>query len=495
MSVLSVVYIGCALLLAASTFSQWGLLLQYIFHRRDTIPQPSLIRTPSVTVQLPLYNEQYVVARLLHAVTSLDYPQDRLHIQILDDSTDETPAMVALHVVALQQQGYNITHLQRQDRTGYKAGALTAGLEQTNSEFVLILDADFVPAPDFLQRTLPYLLADARLGVVQTRWAHLNSNDNWLTRAQRLAIDAHFVIEQTARNRAGWLVPFNGTGGVWRIACIEDAGGWQSRTLTEDLDLSYRAQLKGWTSLYLPDVAVPGELPPQMSAYRRQQARWAVGSTQCLMYLAGPVWRSPRSMVSRLMALLHLAQYLPHPLMLILLLLTPPLLLTRQMASLPLAPLGVVGLIPPLMYMVSQRALYRGAWMHHLLAFPALVLFTTGLSWSNTRAVGQALWQETVPFERTPKFGSVVKTNGYALGQSSLLRIETFLCLYALWGAALALHTASQAVPYLLLYATSFATVVGQEWWEAQHIMPKVNTTDAHALPTKVSASEEMATF
>lgn len=495
MSVLSVVYIGCAFLLAASTFSQWGLLFQYLFHRRSTIPQPSLIRTPSVTIQLPLYNEQHVVARLLHAVTSLDYPHDRLHIQILDDSTDETPALVAHQVAALQQRGYNIAHLQRHDRIGYKAGALTAGLEQTNSEFVLILDADFVPAPDFLQRTLPYLLADARLGVVQTRWAHLNSNDNWLTRAQRLAIDAHFVIEQTARNRAGWLVPFNGTGGIWRVTCIEDAGGWQARTLTEDLDLSYRAQLKGWTSLYLPDVAVPGELPPQMIAYRRQQARWAVGSTQCLMHLGGPVWRSPRSLTSRLMALLHLAQYLPHPLMLILLLLTPPLLLTGQMASLPLAPLGLVGLIPPLMYIISQRKLYPGTWMQNLLAFPALVLFTTGLSWSNTRAVGQALWQETVPFERTPKFGSTSKMSGYALNQTSLLRMETFLCLYALWGAVLALHTASQAVPYLLLYAASFAAVVGQEWWEAQQIGPKADVVEGMTLSNPVSASEEMVIF
>jgi cellulose synthase/poly-beta-1,6-N-acetylglucosamine synthase-like glycosyltransferase len=495
MSVLSVVYIGCAFLLAASTFSQWGLLIQYLRYRRRTIPQPLLTRTPSVTVQLPLYNEQHVVARLLNAVTSLDYPQDRLHIQILDDSTDETPLLVAHHVALLKQHGYHISHLQRHDRIGYKAGALTAGLEQTNSEFVLILDADFVPAPDFLQRTLPYLLHDDTLGVVQTRWAHLNSNDNWLTRAQRLAIDAHFVIEQTARNRAGWLVPFNGTGGIWRVSCIEEAGGWEARTLTEDLDLSYRAQLKGWKSLYLPDVAVPGELPPQMMAYRRQQARWAVGSTQCLMHLGGPVWRSQRSLSSRVMALLHLAQYLPHPLMLMLLLLTPPLLLTRQLASLPLAPLGLVGLIPPLMYVISQRVLYPRSWVQHLLAFPALMLFTTGLSWSNTRAVGQALWQETVPFERTPKFGNGWKTSRYALRQGSILRMETFLCFYALWGAILAWHTASQAVPYLLLYAASFAAVVVQEWWEAQQVSPKTEPVEALSLPKAVSASEEMMTF
>lgn len=495
MSVLSVVYIGCAILLAASTFSQWVLLIQYILHRRSTLSRPSLTRTPAVTVQLPLYNEQHVVARLLHAVTSLDYPQDKLHIQILDDSTDETPLLVAHHVATLQQRRYNISHLQRRDRAGYKAGAMTEGLAQTDSEFVLILDADFVPAPDFLQCTLPYLLADEQLGVVQTRWAHLNSNANWLTRAQRLAIDAHFVIEQTARNRAGWLVPFNGTGGVWRISCIEDAGGWQSRTLTEDLDLSYRAQLKGWKSLYLPDVAVPGELPPQMIAYRRQQARWAVGSTQSLMHLGGPVWRSSRSFASRVMALLHLAQYLPHPLMLMLLLLTPPLLLTRQLGSLPLAPLGLVGVVPPIMYIISQRALYPGAWVQNLFAFPALMLYTTGLSWSNTRAVIQAFWKETVPFERTPKFGNTWKTSRYAFRSSSFFRMETLLCFYALWAAVLAISIAPQAVPYLLLYAASFAAVVGQEWWEAQQVRPKAESIDALALSKPVPVSEEIATF
>lgn len=476
MSILSVVYIGCALLLAASTFSQWGLLMQYLYRRRETPDLPALTRIPSVTVQLPLYNEQHVVARLLQAVTALEYPRERLHIQVLDDSTDETPALVAQHVALLQAEGYSIVHLRRDDRTGYKAGALTAGLAQTSSEFVLILDADFVPAPDFLQRTLPYLLADPSLGVVQTRWAHLNGDDNWLTRAQRLAIDAHFIIEQTARNRAGWLVPFNGTGGVWRVTCIEDAGGWLSRTLTEDLDLSYRAQLKGWRSLYLPDVAVPGELPPQMIAYRRQQARWAVGSTQSLLHLGGDVWRSQRSLTSRVMALLHLSQYLPHPMMIILLLLTPPLLLTHQMAALPLAPLGVVGLIPPLMYVISQRKLYDN-WASHLLAFPGLMLVTTGLCWSNTRAVFQAFRQQTVTFERTPKFGSGWQASRYALRHSSLLRVETALSLYALWGAALAWNTARAAVPYLLLYVASFAAVVGQEWWEAQQVVPPVEET------------------
>jgi len=248
--------------------------------------------------------------------------------------------------------------------------------------------------------------------------------------------------------------------------------------------------LKGWHSLYLPNVAVPGELPPQMIAYRRQQARWAVGSTQCLMYLGGPVWRSRRSFVSRVMALLHLGQYLPHPLMLLLLLLTPPLLLTHQMAALPLAPLGFVGLIPPLMYVISQRALYQGAWWAHLLAFPALVLFTTGLSWSNTRAVGQALWQEAVPFERTPKFGNGWKSSTYALRHSSLFRMETAFGLYALWGAALAWQTASAALPYLLLYAASFGAVVGLEWWEAQQISAPVE--EEVQIEAAVPVPEEM---
>ena len=291
---------------------------------------------PTVVIQLPIYNERHVVERLLNAVAALDYPRDRLTVQVLDDSTDETTDIAARLTAKLRADGLNIQHVQRQDRHGYKAGALAYGLSLTNSELVVVLDADFVPTSDFLRRTVPHLAADPGLGMVQTRWGHLNPFSNLLTLGQTLALDGHFVVEQTARSRAGWLMSFNGSGGVWRAQCIRDAGGWRDLTLTEDLDLSYRAQLAGWRFLYLPDVVVPGELPPQIAAYKQQQARWAKGSTQCLTYTFNPLWHSRFSLSQRLMATLHLCQYIPHPLMILLLLLTPPLLIAHGLQKLPL---------------------------------------------------------------------------------------------------------------------------------------------------------------
>ena len=233
---------------------------------------------------------------------------------------------------------------------------------------------------------LPHLLADPGLGIVQSRWGHLNAEENRLTRAQRLSIDTHFVVEQAARNRSGWLIPFNGTGGVWRRDCIEAAGGWSADTLTEDLDLSYRAQMAGWRSLFLPDVEVPGEIPPQLAAYKQQQARWATGNTQCLFKLARPILAAPLSASQKVMAIQHLCQYLPQPLMLLMLLLTPPLLLTEGLAGLPLAPLGLLALAPPMMYIASQMRLTK-YWRRRLTAFPALLFIGTGISLNNSLAV------------------------------------------------------------------------------------------------------------
>ncbi|MBA3872666.1 MAG: glycosyltransferase, partial [Anaerolineae bacterium] len=237
------------------------------------MPTPPVEKWPTVVVQLPLYNERYVVRRLLDSVAALDYPRELLTVQVLDDSNDETIEITATKVAELSAKGLNILHVRRPERTGYKAGAMAYGMSLVESEFVMVLDADFVPAPDFLRKTIPHLVARPRLGMVQTRWGHLNPFNNWLTLGQTLALDSHFVVEQTARSRGGWLMTFNGSGGVWRAQCIREAGGWRDLTLTEDLDLSYRAQLAGWEFLYLPDVVVPGELPPQIAAYKQQQAR------------------------------------------------------------------------------------------------------------------------------------------------------------------------------------------------------------------------------
>lgn len=457
-TLLAILYVVSALLLTLYALSALLLLIEYLRYGRRNLPTPAVTEWPTVTIQLPIYNERHVVERLLLAMATLDYPRDRLSVQLLDDSTDETSQLAAETVARLRESGLDIVHIRRPERSGYKAGALAYALEQTTAELVVVLDADFVPAPDFLRRTVPHLAADPGLGMVQTRWGHLNPFNNWLTLGQTLALDGHFVVEQTARSRAGWLMTFNGSGGVWRTQAIRDAGGWRDATLTEDLDLSYRAQLAGWRFLYLKDVVVPGELPPQIAAYKQQQARWAKGSTQCLAYILPPLWKSRFSLSQRLMATLHLCQYFPHPLMLLLLLLTPPLLITHTLQQMPLGLLGLAGLGPPLVYVVSQQALYRD-WSRRMLAFPVLLALGTGLAWSNTRAVIGGLSGRGGEFRRTPKFASAWQKSGYALRSDPDMWAEFMLSAYAWWGMWVALQYSPALAPYLALYGFAFGLV------------------------------------
>jgi cellulose synthase/poly-beta-1,6-N-acetylglucosamine synthase-like glycosyltransferase len=474
---LSLLYVFCALLLALYAAGAGVLLLAYWRHRHTQIPVPVITEWPSVAVQLPIYNEYHVVDRLLAAAAALDYPRDRLVIQVLDDSTDETTGLVTHLVDRLRRDGLTIELLHRDRRDGYKAGALAAGLERLDTELVAVFDADFQPAPDFLRRTVPYLAADPGLGMVQARWGHLNAFENALTLGQTLALDGHFVVEQTARSRSGWLLNFSGSAGVWRCACIRAAGGWRATTLTEDLDLSYRAQLAGWRFLYLPEVEVLAELPPQMAAYKQQQARWAQGSTQTLLAVLRPLGQARLSLAQRLMALLHLCQYLPHPLMLLLLLLTPPLLLAQRLHPLPLGPLGLLGLGPPLIYVISQRALYPD-WPRRLLAFPALLALGTGLAWNNSRAVWMGLFgRGPAEFRRTPKFAQNWSASRYALRLNRGVYIEALLAVYALLSVAVALRYSPALVIYLALYAFGFALVSGwtiYDAWLLAHPQPPV---------------------
>lgn len=459
LSILSVLYLICALLLALYASGSILLLLIYWWHRHDVTPIPHVDTWPTVAVQLPIYNERYVIERLLDSVARLDYPHDKLLIQVLDDSTDDTSDVVAEHIAMLQKDGLNVQHVRRTNREGFKAGALAWGLSLIESEFVVVLDADFTPAPDFLRRTIPYLVADERLGMVQTRWGHLNAYDNLLTLGQTLALDGHFVVEQTARNRAGWLINFNGSGGVWRADCIRNVGGWRDTTLTEDLDLSYRAQLAGWHFLYLPDVVVPAELPPQIAAYKQQQARWAKGSTQTLVQIIGPVWRADLTFGQRIMATMHLCQYIPHPLMIMLLFLTPPLMIARGLQGMPLGPLGLVGLGPPLIYLISQRALYAD-WRQRILAFPVLLVLGTGIAWNNTIAVVEGLVSKRHnEFQRTPKYGKNSQVNRYSLPFDPAMWIELLLAIYALWGALMAMEFNPAYVPYMTLYSFAFGVI------------------------------------
>ncbi|MFZ4814121.1 MAG: glycosyltransferase [Phototrophicaceae bacterium] len=458
-------YVGIAWGITLYLLGAWLLIALSLWRKRSPTPPP-LTDLPPVTVQLPLYNEQFVVGRLLDAVAKLDYPHEKLCIQVLDDSTDATRQVCAQAVTALQAQGLNIQHIQRPNREGFKAGALAYGMTLSNTPLFAIFDADFIPPPDFLHRTLPYLLADPKLGMVQGRWGHLNPDQNPLTAGQVLAIDAHFLIEQTSRSEHHLPTSFNGTGGVWRRECIEASGGWQSSTLTEDFDLSYRAQLAGWQMLTLPDLVIAGELPAQMSAFRQQQARWARGSTQCLRRLFFPLWRSRMSLFQRIMGTYHLAQYLIYPLVLLFLLLTPPMLLTGRLATLDLRVLALVGLSSPVLYTVSsirQYGFFKGLWQ--LLSFPPLIIYGTGITLSNTIAVLMAFSPQHGTFQRTPKYGQH-RAGAYTLPFDGMLLAELVLGLYAALGTWLAVELRSPAAPYLALAALAYLGVAITEFLE-----------------------------
>ena len=292
--------------LALYGFHRYCILYLYQKHRRD-VPTPAgrFEELPRVTVQLPIFNELYVVERLLQSVAALDYPRHLLQIQVLDDSIDETCALAEAGVKQLVEQGFQVEYIHRTDRTGFKAGALENGMDSCAGEFILILDADFVPKPNLLLDTI-HFFTDPKVGMVQSRWGHINRDYSALTHIQAMFLDGHLVLEQTARNRAGRFINFNGTGGLWRRSCILEAGGWQHDTLTEDLDLSYRAQLAGWRFLFLKDLITPAELPVDMNGFRSQQHRWTKGSIQTCKKILGTVWRSPLPLLVKMEATVHL---------------------------------------------------------------------------------------------------------------------------------------------------------------------------------------------
>jgi cellulose synthase/poly-beta-1,6-N-acetylglucosamine synthase-like glycosyltransferase len=363
---------------------------------------------PSVTVQLPIYNELYVAERVIAATARLDYPADLLEIQVLDDSTDETRAIVRKAVDWHRARGVNITLLPRTDRNGYKAGALQAGLRQANGKFVAMFDADFVPPSDYLQRILPCFQPDTAF--VQARWGHLNRDYSLLTQLQSLAIDAHFVVEQFARWTAGLWFNFNGTAGVWRRAALDDAGGWKADTLTEDLDLSYRALLRGWKGQYARDVVVPAELPVSIIAFRRQQHRWAKGSLECALKLGPQVWASSTSWRVKAAATLHLTGYAVHLFLFALALLYPVVLLLSQRFPELITLFGIAylfnftALAPTLFFVIGQQQLGHPWWR----SLPRILFVTavgSGLMINTLRAALQIPSRTQSVFERTAKYG------------------------------------------------------------------------------------------
>jgi len=492
-------YALVVLCLSLYGFHSLTLALLYLYHRKRSanptqlnLP-PDEAALPPVTVQVPIYNELHVVERVIDAVAALEYPRERLQIQILDDSTDTTTLLAYAQAAFYRAQGIDIEVLRRPTRQGFKAGALAWGLARARGEYIAIFDADFCPRPDFLLRTIPYFLANPRLGVLQTRWSHLNAGYSLLTSVQALAIDGHFVVEQTGRNLAGLLTSFNGAGGVWRRRCIEESGGWQDDTLCEDLDLSYRAQLAGWECFYLPSVDVPAELPPQIAAFKLQQARWAQGSMQVLRKLGGAILRSRRlKWPQKVMGLLHLSNYLPFPLIVLALVLSLPLLLVPESRRFSLDWLGLAFLGPLLVYSISQQQLYRRWWLR-MLVFPLLVVIGLGLAWSNTRAVLQGLAGRRGTFVRTPKFCLEVKGkhwagSPYALPLNSGIIGEIALMLYGLAAIWVAHMTGEEGMlPILWLYVIAFGTVAGLEI--AQAVVSRLTARLPHAAPPRTPDS------
>ena len=408
---LLVPYFVVLVLLAGYGMHRYILVYLYYKHKKNRTTGPSALfqELPRVTVQLPIFNEQYVVERLLESICKIKYPREKLDIQVLDDSTDETVDVARDLVERYSALGNPISYHHRTNREGYKAGALAEGLKSAKGEFVAIFDADFTPPEDFLLRTIHHF-TDPMIGMVQTRWTHINRNYSFLTEVEAILLDGHFVLEHSGRARSGVFFNFNGTAGVWRRRAVDEAGGWQHDTLTEDTDLSYRAQLKGWKFIYLQDVECPAELPVEMTAFKTQQARWAKGLIQTGKKILPRVLRSDATLHTKIEAWYHLTANLSYPLMIMLSVLMLPAMIIRfyqgwfQMLFIDLPLFMVSTFSISSFYLVSQRELFPKRWPRALLFLPFLMALGIGLTITNTKAVIEALIGKESPFARTPKY-------------------------------------------------------------------------------------------
>jgi cellulose synthase/poly-beta-1,6-N-acetylglucosamine synthase-like glycosyltransferase len=468
---IEIIYVISAALLAMYGYN--SLLLAYLRSKRTkpverkSVPQD--YPWPHVTVQLPLYNERYVAQRLIETISAFDYPKDRLHIQVLDDSNDDTVDIIRQAVKEQRHKGIDIEHTLRPDRTGFKGGALEFGLGHAKGEFIAIFDADFMPDPSYLKEIMPYFADDPKIGCLQARWGHLNEESSWMTRAQANGINGHFIVEQGVRSASDMFLNFNGTAGVWRKTCIQEAGGWHHDTLTEDLDLSYRAQLKGWKIRFVPHVIAPAELPVHISALKRQQFRWAKGSIQTARKLLGELWRSSQPMHVKVEGSIHLTNYIVHPLILINLFLTLPLV-SSQSPLLWLTPIFALAAFGPLsMYWVAMRSDGKRV-IERITNLAMLVVLGMGLSINNSRAVLEALAGKQSSFLRTPKFNvtgntTAVRSSEYLLPRDPSVWIEIVLALYA---SALLVYVLVQGVwsmvIWLLLYACGYIMIASQNF-------------------------------
>ena len=466
-------------ILAVYGFHRAHLLFLYWKHRkRAPRPQALFDELPTVTVQLPMFNEKYVAERLIESCARLDYPKDKLEIQVLDDSTDETQRIAREKVEELCARGYQASYLHRTDRTGYKAGALEEGHRVAKGDFLLVFDADFVPTTTIV-RDLVHYFTDDGVGMVQARWGHLNGDYSMLTRVQSMMLDGHFVIEHIARNRSGRFFNFNGTAGMWRKAAIVDAGGWQHDTVTEDMDLSFRAQLAGWRFIYVPDALAPAEVPCEMNSFKTQQFRWAKGSAQTAKKLLPMVLKARIPWRVKLEAVFHLTNNFAYLFLIILAILQlPNMLLRRRMDSPELllldAPLFLAtsGSII-LFYLTTHRALYNSIG-EAIKRLPMTMALGIGLSINNSRAVLEGLFGSDLEFVRTPKHGVTDRSHGWAKKQYRASKnvhslVEFLVGLYFVFTIALAIVTGSWiSIPFLVLFMVGFLYVGSLSLYQAR---------------------------
>ena len=468
-TLLLALYLLCSAILVLYGFHHYFMLILFFRAQKKMKVQNAAIvpltiddtELPVVLTQIPLYNELNVAERVIRAVAAMEYPSDKHIIQVLDDSNDDTCTLVDKVVSELLAQGYQITAVRRTDRSGYKAGALDYGLQICDAPYVTIFDSDFVPPRDYLLRTIPHLLANKQYGLVQARWGFLNENASLFTKAQSVGIDGHFVVEQVARSYNDYFLNFNGTAGVWRRSAIDDAGGWNADTLTEDLDLSYRAQLRNWKIHYLPDLVVPAEIPSSYAAFRSQQFRWAKGSIQTAIKILPKVWEAEIPLRQKIESSFHLTHYCLHLCMLLQAVLGLPLALSDAnpfsdfVLSWYIVPLSLAMVGPSLLYLTAEMWINPKRWWLFITRLPMLLLIGFGICFSNARACLEGFIGVQSPFVRTAKLGD--GKVAYSHRSRYMPMIELTLAVYAAATAiSYSLNGLPGAAPFFILYAAGF---------------------------------------
>ena len=490
------IFLFCAIVIIGYTCNFY--YLAFLSSRRKEENTVSEIGEPTITIQLPIYNEKYVATRLVDAVCAQDYSKEKMKIMVLDDSDDETVNMMHKTVLKYQSQGFDISHVRRGTRAGYKAGALKHAMKSTTSDFVAIFDADFIPPEWYLKRAIPHF-TNSKIGLVQCRWGHVNENYSALTQAQALNLDFHFLVEQKAKSNSHLFMNFNGTAGIWRKECIEDAGGWHTATLVEDLDLSYRAQMKGWKCLFLPDIVVDAELPVQMNGAKRQQFRWAKGSIQCAIKLLGDILLKRKiAFDAKLQAFIQLTRHIVFPLMLIQFI-TLPILLASEInlyivSFLPAVTLATYLAMGPGAYLLVIHKMYKNNWKTHAKALPYLLVYSIGMSVNNTVAVFDGALGKKNEFLRTPKYGIIKndddwRDKAYNLPFSKTTLLELFFAVYGILGIFIAIFSNNPIfAPIIALQAVGFFYIAWLSFSHTRFKRPKFSEL-------KISKEEKMADY